>query len=391
MGTVVPVSEVTKQLEARGWSLAQVLEKALLFRDPRGNLYPVRLHPTRPGVVDLAELAGLLGPQNVPPFDVLDEPAGSVTGAPEDEPDAKIRREEGYRTLKEVAALPASPEVALEIMRLTRADVGPQAIADVVKRDPTIAGTVLEQANSAAVRPVAPINDLVRAVHHLGPKWIQGLAFKCSVISRHRAGPCAAFDYERFWQESMARAVACARMTRWGDHRFTAEEAWAAGLLSQIGRLAFATALPDDYAGVLEKAGTDEVRLVTEELAAFRLDHYEVAGEMIRDWGLASFFWQAILFQASEGILLPSSPAGGLAATLSWSDLIWAIFERRGHGIERGLREQAMDSAGLLGMPRDEFGAEFDAIGDEWEWLGSLLEVTTFDVRPWAEIDQDAA
>ncbi|MHC4108502.1 MAG: HDOD domain-containing protein [Planctomycetota bacterium] len=383
---MVSVSELIRQLEARGWTLAQELEQALLLRDPLGTLYAVRLDPERPGFVDLAEIAALPPVQEGLPLKAIDS---GPTTASDERLDAEARRERGYRQLKDVGRLPASPQVALEIMRLTCTDAGPQTLADVASRDPAIAAMILEQANSAAVRPVAPINDLVRAVHHLGPKWVQGIAFKSSVVSRHRSGACTGFDYEGFWQESTARAVACSRIARWGDHRFTLEEAWAAGLLSQIGRLAFATALPVDYGKVLAAAADDPVRLVRKELEIFRLDHYELAGEMMRDWGLATFFWQAVLFQLDPGVLTDGSAAAGLGDSLRWSEIIWMIFQRRGHGIEPELREQAMHAAGVLGLPHEEFGAEFNAIRDEWEWLGSLFEVTTYDVRRWEEIERE--
>jgi HD-like signal output (HDOD) protein len=386
MGRVVSVSELIRQLETRGWTLAQQLEQALLLRDPRGTLFAVHLDPERPGFVDLAEVAALPPVQEGLALKAVD--SGPTTG-PAERLDVEARRERGYRQLKDVGRLPASPQVALEIMRLTCTDAGPQSLADAASRDPAIAAMILEQANSAAVRPVAPINDLVRAVHHLGPKWVQGIAFKSSVVSRHRSGPCPGFDYEGYWQESTARAVACSRIVRWGDHRFTLEEAWAAGLLSQIGRLAFATALPVDYGKVLSAAADDPVLLVQRELETFRLDHYELAGEMIRDWGLATFFWQAVLFQLDLEVLVDGSAAAGLADSLRWSELIWLIFQRRGHGIERELRELAKHAAGKLGLPPEEFGPEFDAIRDEWEWLGSLFEVTTYDVRRWEEIERE--
>jgi len=155
-----------------------------------------------------------------------------------------------YQKLKETNALPSPTGVALELLRLTANEyTSIDAIIAAVESDPALAGRVLKLVNSAFAGVSRRVAAVSVAVRLLGTRTLKNLALGLSLLSNNRNGSCQAFDYEAFWSESLARAVA-ARQIAAQLANFPPDEAFTTGLLSKIGRLALATAQPQEYACV---------------------------------------------------------------------------------------------------------------------------------------------
>lgn len=191
--------------------------------------------------------------------------------------------------------LPSPKGVALEIMRLTRRDdVTVLQIAQALSADPALSGRLIKTANSVsngASRPVASIKD---AVTVLGLATVRQLALGFSLLSNYGSGACAGFDYRGFWSKSLLAALAAqgiARQTRTA----APDEMFACGLLSDVGRLAFATMYPVAYSALIEEAAVNEEDdLCPREIERFGLTHVEMSAMMLHDWGLPELFVDAI-------------------------------------------------------------------------------------------------
>lgn len=252
--------------------------------------------------------------------------------------DAESRKRE-HRQLKDTRLLPSIRGSVLRIIsaanRVRSFEADEKDLVDAVKLDPAISAKLLKQASRADIARARYGKDNMTvgyAVQLLGPQRVLNIAIGSALIGEHKQGRCTAFQYDRFWHECVTRATASAQIA--SDLRsrgISPEVAHTSGLLCQLGRLSFATAYPDEYAKIIRAADTRPQELRSLEFEAFRIDHNELAAEMMFDWGLPDQTWQAVLYQDDqhEKIVTLDSPEGTFAAMLRWSGMVWSILERR--------------------------------------------------------------
>lgn len=310
---------------------------------------------------------------------------------PDDPMLTEMARKVAHQQLKNTKQLPSPPRTALRIMKLAKdPDFDTKELVEVVKGDPAIAARLLQYVNSSMVGLGTPTTSIERAIVHLGRTKLRNIALGFSLVSGNRKGGCPEFNYDMFWAESTARAAAARHIAAYLKLGLDPDDAFVAGLLCQLGRLAFATALPDEYAKVLCSANpAASEQLAKLERRTFHIDHRELAGEMMAEWGMPEFFWRAILFQGDvrdEQTLPPNSPERALAMILSCTDTIWKVITAQGAPIGDDLQESVISQAEELGIARDVFPDRFDTMRDEWSTVGNLLSVTTLPVRPWADL-----
>ena len=153
--------------------------------------------------------------------------------------------------LRKRGNLPSPQGVALSIMRLlgtrnaNRGDIVRQ-----LQADPALAGRILSVANSVATGARRSIVALSEAVLLLGLPLVRQLALGFSLVSQYRKGRCNEFDYVGFWTQSLLMGLAAQQIAR-KVKPAAPDEMLVCGLLSGVGKLAFATVFPDEYSRVL--------------------------------------------------------------------------------------------------------------------------------------------
>lgn len=200
-----------------------------------------------------------------------------------------------FNKLKEARRLPSPPGTALRVLELCRAeDTDVKEIADAVMADPALSGRLLRYANSAVMgsrREVATIRD---AVLQLGLRTVKLTALGFSLAAGLESS-CPHFSLKRFWTESIVTAILARRFApRFNTDR---EEAFTAGLLARIGRLALAHGLPDDYAQVayaVEREKADELQA---ERSVFGTDSVAFGTQLLTQWAVPTRLIQAIAHQ----------------------------------------------------------------------------------------------
>jgi HD-like signal output (HDOD) protein len=262
-----------------------------------------------------------------------------------------------------------------------------EQIAAVVSTDPSTSSRLLKMVNSPLAGLPRQIVAVERAVALLGSKTVMGLALGFSLVSNHRQGKCAAFDYELFWSESVAVAAACRHLAH-RVKKFAPDEAFSCGLLNQIGRLALATCFPEEYTVALHTAASDNTTELTEiERAAFETDHNELAAMMMADWHLPAIFCEAVQAQEAPeaGYVKPNSRAHLLARMLSLSGSISGVLTRP--TVFQDTLSMLLRDANRLGISPCVFHETFDAISQEWREAGRVFSVRTRSLPPLAEHD----
>ena len=196
--------------------------------------------------------------------------------------------------LERARDLPSVPAVALEVMRLARAEeADAAALAQVVSLDPALAAKILKIANSALMGPSSEIVTLKRACTHLGFKTIKLWALSFAMVDSLLQPRPAGFDHDDYWKRSVFRAVSAKLIAKAVKPRL-ADEAFLAGLLSQIGQLVLAACLPTEFEAAQEAAGHDWPPLdVQREVLGFTTDDLGVA--LLHTWGLPAVIHEAVL------------------------------------------------------------------------------------------------
>lgn len=178
----------------------------------------------------------------------------------------------------DLPTLPAAHTRALAMM--SRHDAGAAEIAAIVEGDPALTASVLRASNSAAFAPLSPIRTANNAIVRIGlamtRRIVAGAALGSAFSNLSRSG----MDVDELWRHVIACAL-LADATAWADGPRT--EAFTAGILHDIGRLAMAAGQPEQYAQVVElvRAG-----LAAEEAEqqVFGVDHIEWGVEVGKTW-----------------------------------------------------------------------------------------------------------
>jgi diguanylate cyclase (GGDEF)-like protein len=203
-----------------------------------------------------------------------------------------MSKEFNFYELKAADRLPSPSGIALAVMRLVqRDDATAQQVAQLLQTDPALSGRVLAFANSAAFGARRPVVNIQDAVVQIGMSTVRNIVLSLSLVGKHRAGSCAKFDYESYWSRSLMLAVVLSGII--ARNRTTApEEAFTLGLLAEIGRLALATAWPEEFSELLVRADGSQLLLL--EQGTFAVDHEALGLMLLADWGFPVIFLDAL-------------------------------------------------------------------------------------------------
>lgn len=193
------------------------------------------------------------------------------------------------------ARLPAMPQVLLKLLALCRSDSAAIAdYADLVAKDAGMAGRILSVANSSAFHRGNQRIGLEQSLMMLGVDTIKTLVIGESVAQVFNvfSQRCAA-DLNDFWWHSLTTAVMARELATRLSY-VHAEEAYLAGLLHDVGRLALLSTAPKEY-GKHFKAPDDD-SLCEIEKSSLHITHTEAGAWMIERWRLDSFLADSVLY-----------------------------------------------------------------------------------------------
>ena len=289
-----------------------------------------------------------------------------------------------------IERLPSPQGVALAIMNAcSRDDVSLSEVTQLVQTDPALSGRLLERANAAASgsRPVVAIPQVVS---RLGLQSVKQMALCFSLIDQYSRGKCHAFDYAQFWSYSLLMGVAMGEFGA-AQNLGSPDDLFTCGLLSQVGRLALATAYPVEY-GQLLSSGRGDAELLAQEREVLHVDHLYLSQQMMLRWGMPNVLvapvrWLENPVQHEEQ-----------ARTRAW-DLGKTLYLAKclaDFGMARKA-EQTQKIAALtelachLGINADSLGQRVDTVIGQWQSWATRLNVPAQAVLSFDKIAEDHA
>jgi HD-like signal output (HDOD) protein len=196
------------------------------------------------------------------------------------------------QTVRElVGRMPRLPSPAASYTRLVTelqaAAPSLEAIGELVAEDPAVAAKVLQLANSAAYGPPLDEADPVLAVEELGLENTRGLVLLAHSYSSFNDLEGDGFSVDALWRHS----VRTGRFARWigqaedasGE---TIQQAFSAGLLHDIGKLALGANLPKLFRDARQLMTSRHLTDWESEQEIFGATHGEVGACLLATWGL---------------------------------------------------------------------------------------------------------
>jgi HD-like signal output (HDOD) protein/signal transduction histidine kinase len=194
-----------------------------------------------------------------------------------------------------VARLPAMPQILLKLLEhCQNDDAGMADLADLIAKDPGIASKIFAVANSSAYHRGGMKVGLEQSLAAIGTDMVKTLVISESVFQIFsNFSQSNGTDLRSFWKHSLSAAV-IARDIATRMRYPHVEEAYLAGLLHDVGRLALLAAAPKEYATSF--MAPDDANLCAVEQRTLQLTHAEAGAWLIEHWHLDSFLADSVLY-----------------------------------------------------------------------------------------------
>jgi HD-like signal output (HDOD) protein/signal transduction histidine kinase len=194
-----------------------------------------------------------------------------------------------------IARLPAMPQILIKLIELLQADdAGMPDLAALIAKDAGMASKILAVANSSAYQRHNRTVGLEQALVSLGTDMIKTLVISESVFQTFNNFPhSGSTDLRGFWKGSLTTAVLARDIARVLDYP-QVEEAYLAGLLHNVGRLALLATAPKEYA--YNFSARDDEELCAVEQRTLEITHAEAGAWLIERWNLDSFLADSVLY-----------------------------------------------------------------------------------------------
>jgi HD-like signal output (HDOD) protein/signal transduction histidine kinase len=199
-----------------------------------------------------------------------------------------------------IARLPAMPQILIKLLAHLQADdLGMPELAALVAKDAGMTGKILTVANSSAYHRNGRQPNLEQAMVALGTDMIKTLVISDSVFQTFNSFPnSSATDLRAFWKNSLTAAVLARDLARHLNYS-QPEEAYLAGLLHNVGRLALLATAPKEYG--FNFTARDDEALCAVEQRTLQITHAEAGAWLIERWQLDSFLADSVLYHHEPG------------------------------------------------------------------------------------------
>ncbi|MFV0438147.1 MAG: HDOD domain-containing protein [Desulfopila sp.] len=192
--------------------------------------------------------------------------------------------------------LPVLPEVLVRLLEACEAPDCPLAeISEIISKDPALSLRVLQLVNSAYYGFRQSFTAIEQAVAYLGANAVKSLALTTSVhqvFETKKAGEREKRESGYFWYHSLLTATLAKLLARELGAE-SAEDAYLAGLLHDIGKRLLASTFSGSYVADYSNS-VDSETLLAREVEATGVNHCEAGAWLVSRWKLGSLVADAI-------------------------------------------------------------------------------------------------
>jgi HD-like signal output (HDOD) protein len=217
---------------------------------------------------------------------------------------ALLSQESLRRVVGRIGSLPAMPKTYARLQTaLSQTTVTASEIADIVNADAAIASKVLQVTNSAFFRLRKPIVRIKDAVTYLGFATIRNLVLSAEIFSQWKIPiDLPEVNPEQLQNHAQAMAAACKSLA---EGRMSADDAWLAGLVHDIGYWILVQECPGELARALEAARREGLPLYECERRVIGATHAEIGAYLLGLWGLPYSIVEAVALHHTPATVTP--------------------------------------------------------------------------------------
>ncbi len=237
--------------------------------------------------------------------------------------EASIRRERVGRLVGRMDRLPSLPDLYVKLVeKVQDPECSIDEIGDIVAQDIGMTARILKMVNSASFGLRRRVANPHEAVNFAGIDTVKSLVLSISAFAQYENLRLGGVTLEALWTHSLTTA-GCAKMIAQaeGANMRTADEAFVAGMLHDIGKLALGANFAADYAAVVEGVAQTPGKILDAEQTAFGATHAEIGGYLLGLWGLPGAVVDAVAWH-HDPIGCPEPVFGPLACVHAAN--VWA-------------------------------------------------------------------
>ena len=266
------------------------------------------------------------------------------------------------------------------LMELDRSESSTGSIAKIISQDISLTARLLRVANSAFYKRQSEIKTVQQATGLLGTQAVKALALSVSLFDITGGLELTGLvNLRDFWRHNLEAAILSSRLARVVDG-LNSEEAFACGLLHDLGIVFFIQMMPEEFSQVLRQVNeNDHIEQIEKEIIG--ISHSEAGALVAEAWNLPGIFRESIAKHHQDQFDLESGQ----------SRAVWQLvnlahrYARSGPdinpkiSIEQLEQRQAVTQA--LGLPADYVAGVLARLPDEVVAMASYLDIDIGD--PW--------
>lgn len=202
--------------------------------------------------------------------------------------------------IRKVEDLPALPNIANEIMRLTEdPDSTVKDIEQAIMKDQSLTTRVLRLANSAYYGYARRISTISEASVLLGFQAIRSITLSASVGGLlMKEVPGYGLRENELWRQSQSCAIISRYIAR--KVRFAKiDQAYVAGLLRDIGKVIVSYYLTEHFKKIMDLVENENLSFLDAEERVLGFHHGQVGAEVAKKWNLPEDLVEAIAYHHS--------------------------------------------------------------------------------------------
>jgi HD-like signal output (HDOD) protein/CheY-like chemotaxis protein len=216
-------------------------------------------------------------------------------------------------------SLPAVPRLFQALNQELNSGRGTaKSVAEIIEQDMAMTLRLLQLVNSAFFGLTRRVTHIREAVTYLGFEPIRSLVASAELF-RAMSKMCApkGFSLEEIQQHALRVGSLTQQLLTDREQQRTA---FCASILHDIGRVALAVALPEDFSRTRELAEAKGVPLHQAEQIVFKCTHAEISAHILALWGLPNPLVEAVAFHHRPADL--PEPQFGIAGAIHVADAL---------------------------------------------------------------------
>ena len=263
----------------------------------------------------------------------------------------KLINHQGLRDMvSRIDSLPTLPATYVELVEeLKTEEASIEKIGDIISKDIGLTAKIIKMVNSSFFGLRQQITTPAKAVSMLGLDLVTAMALTSGTFDKFKHLKVPGFSIEQMWDHAMLTSAFAKIIAQAGGlDRQSADTAFMAGLLHDIGKLLIAAYLPDSFAVINKLAEKISIPIVEAEEKVIGTNHSSVGAYLLDLWGLPEAILDAAAFHHSHHDW--SDAKLNPAAIIHIADALAECGEdiHQPQGIVDGLDYEYLEKAGLL-------------------------------------------